>query len=205
MEKTKKSIKTRERIVESTKQCFIEKGYKDTTVEIVAEMINVDRRTIYRYFPSKEALLLKIAIDLFEEFSGFITSITFPEDMSGINRIKTLLEEQYMYAKEHSEVILLMGMIDSNVEMNEDRMNDFSLLSQSGKRMDENLSKMIEIGIQDGSIVTEDSPLDLAITINNSLLSLATRTVIYNKDNINWKFMILQAKLLLSALEGKHD
>ena len=201
MEKTKKSILTRERIISSTKQCFIEKGYKDTTVEIVAEITGVDRRTIYRYFPSKEALLLKLAIELFEDFSQHIISLDFDEEKSGLERIRYTFEEQYKYAKERPEVILLMGMIDANVEMKEERVKDFMLLSQSGKNMDNNLAKLIEVGIRDGSIKNTESPIDLAVTINNSLLALATRTVIYNRNNINWKFMILQAKLLLSALE----
>ena len=201
MEKTKKSILTRERIISSTKQCFIEKGYKDTTVEIVAEITGVDRRTIYRYFPSKEALLLKLAIELFEDFSQHIISLDFDEEKSGLERIRYTFEEQYKYAKERPEVILLMGMIDANVEMKEERVKDFMLLSQSGKNMDNNLAKLIEVGIRDGSIKNTESPIDLAVTINNSLLALATRTVIYNRNNIDWKFMILQAKLLLSALE----
>ncbi len=205
MEKTKKSVLTKERIILSAKECFLRNGFKETKVDDLAKLSNVDKRTIYRYFPSKESLLLHIVNELFESFSSFIVSLDFDINISGLKKISHVLEEQYKYAINNPEAILLMGMIDVNIEMNDDRKKELYTLSQSGKKMDENLAELIEFGKKDGSVKNSNSSMELAVTINNSLLALATRTVIYTRSNISWKYIKLQAKLLLAALEVECD
>ena len=50
--------RTRAQIVEVAQDLFLEQGYPATTMEQVAEAAEVGTSTLYRYFPSKELLLL---------------------------------------------------------------------------------------------------------------------------------------------------
>lgn len=54
----RKIARTRAQIVEEAVQLFLDKGYEATTMEEVAERAEVGTSTLYRYFPSKELLLL---------------------------------------------------------------------------------------------------------------------------------------------------
>ncbi|MFA9444504.1 TetR family transcriptional regulator [Egicoccus sp. AB-alg6-2] len=58
----------RRAILESAYSLFVEHGFDDTTVEMVAARAGVSGRTVYRYFESKEAIV-------FEELAGEIDEL----------------------------------------------------------------------------------------------------------------------------------
>ncbi|WTW98949.1 TetR/AcrR family transcriptional regulator [Streptomycetaceae bacterium NBC_01309] len=54
-----KATRTRRQIVESALDLFIDQGYDATTMEQIAERAEVGSTTLYRYFPSKDLLILE--------------------------------------------------------------------------------------------------------------------------------------------------
>ncbi|MBA3873063.1 MAG: TetR/AcrR family transcriptional regulator [Anaerolineae bacterium] len=50
--------KVTQRIVEVTIELFKTKGYRETTMDEIAEQAEISRKTLFNYFPSKESLLL---------------------------------------------------------------------------------------------------------------------------------------------------
>ncbi|MFT4082890.1 MAG: helix-turn-helix domain-containing protein [Nocardioides sp.] len=55
----RKAAQTRARILEVALDAFEAKGYEATTMEEIAEGAEVGASTLYRYFPTKEALLVE--------------------------------------------------------------------------------------------------------------------------------------------------
>lgn len=53
-----KAQRTREQIIDVALDLFIEQGYDETTMEQIAERAEVGSSTLYRYFPSKDLLIL---------------------------------------------------------------------------------------------------------------------------------------------------
>ncbi|MFJ9032168.1 TetR/AcrR family transcriptional regulator [Streptomyces sp. NPDC102274] len=53
-----KATRTRQQIVDTALSLFIDQGYDATTMEQIAERAEVGSTTLYRYFPSKDLLIL---------------------------------------------------------------------------------------------------------------------------------------------------
>lgn len=61
----RKKERTRKLLREGAAELFAERGFAGTTVADIAACANVSERTFFRYFDSKEALLLPDSVDLF--------------------------------------------------------------------------------------------------------------------------------------------
>jgi AcrR family transcriptional regulator len=51
------ALQTRARIAQAALELFVTQGYAETTIEQVAEAAGVGRRTVFRHFPTKGAML----------------------------------------------------------------------------------------------------------------------------------------------------
>lgn len=211
MSKSKKSQLTRLRILDTAREYFIRKGYKEAHVNEIASLAFIDRRTVYRYFPTKESLLINIVNMLFDEFIDVIDTHVFLENISGYKKIEELLMEYFLYIKEKPDLPILLGMIDINVTLSEDVSIEAEKLSSYGHYLDKLLEELIVLGQEDGSISNNSNSNDLAVTINNSLLALTTRSAIYstvlrnNPKAFSWKLIVMQGELLLKSLKCAND
>lgn len=59
----RKKAQTRQRLQEQALQLFIERGYEATTVEQIATAAGVSHMTFFRYFPTKEDVVLSDSYD----------------------------------------------------------------------------------------------------------------------------------------------
>ena len=50
---------TRQLILTSATEMFVTRGFNETTMEEVANAVGVSRRTLYRYFPTKEDIVFE--------------------------------------------------------------------------------------------------------------------------------------------------
>ena len=81
---------TRQRIIGAALDLFGQKGFKDTTVEEIAEAADVAKGTFFNYFATKEALLETIAEQRRQELEDFLASEEAAR-ASPVERIKLLL------------------------------------------------------------------------------------------------------------------
>jgi len=56
------------RVIAAARQCYAESSVASTTIDQIARRAGVSRRTIYRYFDNKEAILLAVVEDQAEPF-----------------------------------------------------------------------------------------------------------------------------------------
>jgi AcrR family transcriptional regulator len=55
-ERTRRAI--RKEVTEAAERLFVERGYEATTIEHIAEAVGMSRRTLYRYFSTREDVVL---------------------------------------------------------------------------------------------------------------------------------------------------
>ncbi len=85
----RKKAKTRQAIQEQALRLFREQGYDQTTVEQIAEAAEVSPSTFFRYFPTKEDVVLYDALDplLIEAFRRQ------PADLSALRAMREAMHE----------------------------------------------------------------------------------------------------------------
>ncbi|MER5947202.1 TetR family transcriptional regulator [Streptomyces sp. NPDC001904] len=101
----RKKIKTRTAIREATYRLIAEQGYDATTVEQIAEAAEVSPSTVFRYFPTKEDIVLT------DEFDPVLERElrARPADESVIDSVRHVVERalQLAFAGESPEVVRL--------------------------------------------------------------------------------------------------
>lgn len=64
--RARKKQRTRDALAAAASDLFGRDGFEQTTVEAVAEVVMVSKRTFFRYFPSKEAAAVAAEVELWE-------------------------------------------------------------------------------------------------------------------------------------------
>jgi len=59
----RKKLRTRSAIQKEAIRLFLEKGYSETTIEDIAEAVDISPSTFFNYFPSKEAVVFQDDLD----------------------------------------------------------------------------------------------------------------------------------------------
>jgi len=96
-----------EQILDAAALLFAQHGYRNTDVQYVADAVQVGKGTVYRYFPSKEALFLA-AVDrgmrrLTERFETEVHSLAEP-----IERMERAIRVYLGFFREHPEYVELL-------------------------------------------------------------------------------------------------
>ncbi len=125
----RKKAKTRAAIQQNALRLFRQKGYSDTTVEEIAEAAEISPSTFFRYFPSKESVVLEDDYDplLIESFKKQ------PADLQPIQALRaavkeglsTLSQEERQGVQERMTIIMSipelraasLNQITSNIHM----------------------------------------------------------------------------------------
>jgi AcrR family transcriptional regulator len=152
------------KIIEMTEEKFFRDGFYKTTMDEVASEIKMSKKTIYKFFPSKEDLVTAIA----KHFMAGVKSKVVPALNSDKNAIEKLAELNSILAKISQKV--------STKRMDEIRTYFPSLWTEIDsfrtKMMFGNITKVIDQGKAEGLFIDYPTPI-----IMNTLVSAVRSTV----------------------------
>ena len=69
-------ISVRQNIIECARDLFLSQGFYKTPIDAIASELRISKKTIYKYFPSKEKLLNEIANNVISGYNKKIKQIT---------------------------------------------------------------------------------------------------------------------------------
>jgi AcrR family transcriptional regulator len=209
-EREKNKETSKHNIVEVSKELFLERGFSQTNMAEIAEMAKISRKTLYRYFSSKEEIAMEIELDVFKTFVSIQEKYVITLIGNGYEKLTKYLEKLDSMVDELSQLIRFTGMFDYYLVGEYPNLEGQKEFIQLIEKVDEPFIQFLSEGIKDGSIVSDVEIAYLARTISNSFLALAQRVVtrqthLNEELNIDSrKILSVQRELFLKALKGRN-
>ncbi|MBE0570280.1 MAG: TetR/AcrR family transcriptional regulator [Ignavibacteriaceae bacterium] len=169
------------KIIELTEEKFFRDGFYKTTMDEIASELKMSKKTIYKFFPSKDDLITAIA----KHFMEGVKSKVLPALNSDKNAIEKLAELNHILAKVSTKV--------SSKRMDEIRQHFPGLWNEIDsfrtKMMFGNITKVIDQGKAEGLFIDYPTPI-----IMNTLVS-SVRSIVNPDFILNNNFSIAEAAL----------
>lgn len=167
------------KIVEQSEEKFFKDGFYKTTMDEVASELGMSKKTIYKFFPSKEDLVMAIA----KHFMNRMKSKILPALNSDKNAIEKLSELIKILASAAEKI--------SNKRMEEMKRHFPGIWNEIDsfrtKMMFENITKIINQGKAEGLFI--DYPTSIVMTI----LVISVRSIVNPDFILNNSFSIIEA------------
>ncbi len=170
-----KKARTRKAIIEAAQKLFFDAGYFGTDMGEIAKIAGIDKRTIYRYFASKEALAFVIWRGVLAEIINFATE---SKGGSAFQKLQNLLYDYMSEAQKNPKIIRFIGEFDhvfSGEYPHIEEADEFvRYITQSPNKILEYINE----GIKEGSI-KKGIDADLAAhTISSIMIAMSQRIII---------------------------
>lgn len=168
-------------IIDKARYIFLQKGLFNTVMDDIANEVGLTRRTLYRYFETKEELAYETTIQLLNEWNDYHETVFRSLEGNSIERFENFLMKLIDYMAVRIDVMKYLGEFDfyfkderTSVALTDsmERFNNVILKS------DALLTDLLISGIKDGSMKTDMNVSLMVATISNVLWSFGQRIAI---------------------------
>ena len=142
---------------------YLEAGFRDTSMDRVAERAQVSKRTVYNHFPSKEALFKAVTLQFMEELRQAV-SVDYDSVRPLDEQLKEIAKRE-MAQVTQADYIAMFRVFSAEVSSHKEAFSD--ILEEVGEEEDP-VVNWIEAATADGRLQVKNTAL--AATQFNSLL-----------------------------------
>jgi AcrR family transcriptional regulator len=157
----------RRRILEEARELFFEQGYEATTLDAIAESLNVTKPFLYSYFRNKSEILNAICeIGITESIAAQEEVLAMP--LTPSEKLRMIVERVTSIVIRDQKYVVVYNREEKNLEPAEQKA-----LIDLRKSFDQKLARLIEEGNAAGEFQAEQ-PRMLAVSISGMLTWVAT-------------------------------
>ena len=160
----------RDYIVDSAKKLFLSSSISEITIKDISSVSGIGEATIYRYFKTKENLVIAVSLSIQKD----ILKVQFSENGSGLKQIQNffnLFRNIYVDNKNYFKFIAEFDTVYLNNIKNKEN-KEYSLGLDAFYEI---FMKAYELGLKDGSIKGNDDIKLYYYTCTHSLLELCKK------------------------------
>lgn len=171
----------KQQIIKQAKEIFLTKGLFNTVMDDIANKAGMTRRTIYRYFETKEDLAYETTILLLSEWNDFHENIYAKLTGSGLMQLSSFLYQSIDFMEARIDIMKYLGEFDFYFTQEESEQPSSDSITRFNSiilKSDDILTILIEKGIKDGSIKKGMDAKLLVATISNVLWSFGQRIAV---------------------------
>lgn len=196
-------------ILKVSKDLFMNQGLINTTMDNIASKVGVSRRTLYRYYKTKEEIAFEIEIMLFQELFDYQKILYKELSGTGYEKLGSYLLKLANYLESNPAVIKFSGEFDYYFTGEYPYSELVSKFKDMISSTDYILEDILILGINDGSIRSTINPKVVGLTISNTILSLLQRIALRDnhldlEQGINSRDMAVSAyELFMHSLKNE--
>jgi AcrR family transcriptional regulator len=127
---------------------FSEKGFNNASMDEIAKEAEFTKRTIYKYFESKEDLFFGVALYGFKTMFSYFSE-TAKKGKTGYEKIINACYGYYKFHKEYPELLRIMNIISMLKNTDTPRKREWLEFNNS---MFKGMQALFELGKRDGTI-----------------------------------------------------
>ncbi len=157
----------RRRILEEARELFFAHGYEATTLDAIAESLQVTKPFLYSYFRNKSEILNAICeVGILSSLEALETALTM--ELGPREKLRLIVERVTAIVIEDQKYIVVYEREEKNLPAEESRA-----LMRLRKQFDQRLAELLEAGTQAGEFDVEDAPLT-ALSIGGMITWVAS-------------------------------
>lgn len=161
-----------EKILNCGFEVFYKNGIAKATISEIANKAGVARRTIYRYFKTKDEIVYAVMVMQMDKWNLQQQKIYEQLSGTGLEKLKTHLYELKKYMESNPQIMVFMMEFDYYFKDDYKVLGsefDKTKLYQMYKLSDILIGELIQTGLNDGSIKRQRDIELMEATITNSL------------------------------------
>ncbi|MBF4695885.1 TetR/AcrR family transcriptional regulator [Fusibacter ferrireducens] len=191
MDKTKRKA----HILKVAKTCFEEHGFNQTSMDYLAQQCDLTKRTVYKYYRSKDELYFDLVCESFKKFES--KYLTIDASMSALDQINTLMDCYIEFFEESPFLANLM--VTRKVYEQEDPLVLEKIARIEAYAKGIPLPELIDKGIQEGHLRDDIDPYQQALIIWGALHGVIEIAVNKTRliENRDVKSFLLRSKAML--------
>ena len=163
-------ITTREHILSCAQTAFLQKGLLSVVMDDIAQLAELSRRTLYRYFKTKEEIAFEVCTDFLVNWNTLQRGVYDDLQGNGIEKLQSFLIALVDAMSAQGDVMSYIGEFDYYFVDKQDVKLPDELLGRyenASKFSDQLILSLLNEGVADGTIELIDSVERIEVTISN--------------------------------------
>ena len=168
----------RQRAIESGFRLFSERGIERVTMPEIAEDSGVGRPTLYRYFSTKQDMVIEVSTWKWCEYiENYRASISQKqrEEMTGAEHLRWFLDSFIDLYRNHCDLLRFNYYFNSYLRIEAPTLEQKKPYMNMLTQLHKDFRRLYAKGIQDGTIRTEISEKEMLSSTFHIMLAVATR------------------------------
>jgi AcrR family transcriptional regulator len=195
----------REALIAAARELFLERGVDQVTIDDIADRCDVTRRTVYRYFATRDQVALAVEVDVLQRWARLLRDRSPLWTGTGAQRLRSAFADIEQLVDDAADEVRFTRVFDAQPGVN---ASD-ELGRQFHAVVRDLLMPIVEIlvaGRRDGTLIYAPPPELMASTMTNAYLGLAQRVYgmgdrLANEQGIEPRRMLTElGRLFLTGL-----
>ena len=201
-------MSTRQKILNVSRKLFDERGINKTQMKDIALQSLINRRTLYRYFSTKEELLCVIQLDVLQELNKYLNKIALGvAGSSGLEKISDYLDK--INVEDIKNIMAFTAQFDAQFNGEFPSVEIKEEFEKVGNPTNILLFDFINEGINDGSLRDDLSAIEIFEYFSHSFIAMYQRIVIHaiHKETMfggTVDFVTVYKKIILNGIKKEN-